>query len=87
MPPPREHRDDDKLVFAGGVHGSHKGAYSDTHCATDERKEHGLGEELDTDVALGSAEGAAHIMMLATPTAPTRRATAPRPRKRASKAP
>jgi hypothetical protein len=57
------------------------------HCAADERKEHGLGEELDTDMALGGAEGAAQIMMLATPTAPTRRATAPRPRKRASKAP
>jgi hypothetical protein len=87
MRPPTRAPDDDKLVFAGGVHSSGKGAYFDTHCAADERKERGLGEELDTDAAFGSAEDAGQIMMLATPTASTRRATAPRPGKRASKAP
>ena len=81
-----------------GVDGGGGGAGQDADRAAGQREQDRLGQELDPDLAAGGAQGAAQpdlrrrsrtemIMMLATPTAPTSSATAPRPRNRVSKAP
>jgi len=45
-------------VFGGGVDGRGQGACSYTGCSPDEHEEYGFREELNSDVASGSPEGA-----------------------------
>ena len=86
------------LAVAAGVGGGGGGADGDAGRAAGQGQQDGLGEELGADLAAGGAQGAAQAdlvrrsrtemtMMLATPMAPTSRATAPRPRNRVSSAP